>query len=157
MKVIESISDEGDMCSCCGRSNLKTYVWILDTEEGTCEPYGTTCAALALGWGKMTLAKAKNATQKALGAVNAMKRKEDVKLGRVVCVDSEYYLPEDVSYGVAQREAIIRIQSSWISDEEHKRILHENTPIHVAAHEAIMRRNKKYPHWNNWSKFVEGV
>ena len=153
MKVIESICDEGDCCSCCGRSNLKTYVWILDTEEGTCEPYGTTCAALALGWGKMTPSKARNAAQKALEAVNAMKRREDVKSGRVVSVSCEYYLPDDVKYGLAQHEAIMRIQNSFGSDEEHKRVLREDAPIHAQAHEATKRRDTLYPHWINWSIF----
>ena len=153
MKQIYSINDEGDCCSCCGRTNLKIYVWILDTEEGTCEPYGTTCAALALGWGKMTPSKAKNAIQKALEVVNAMKRGEDVKSGRVVNVSLEYYLPDDVKCGLAQHEAIIRIQNSFGSDEEHRKVFHENTPIDVQAYEATKRRDTLYPHWINWSRF----
>lgn len=43
-------SDEGDACHCCGRTNLKRYVWLAELDEdgnalGDGDPYGTTCAA----------------------------------------------------------------------------------------------------------------
>jgi len=42
-------SDEGDACHCCGRTNLKRYVWLVELDEDGNEisdpaPYGTTCA-----------------------------------------------------------------------------------------------------------------
>ena len=148
MKIIESISDEGDSCSCCGRSNLKTYVWILDTDMGTCEPYGTSCAALAMGWGKMGPSKARNAAQASLDASNQAKRDEDIRTGRVVLAGRNYFLPEDTKYGFDEQDAIKRIQNSFGSDEEHRKVLRENTPIHLQASEAIKRRNEIYPHWS---------
>jgi len=43
-------SDEGDACHCCGRPDLKRYVWLVELDEdgnalGDGDPYGTTCAA----------------------------------------------------------------------------------------------------------------
>lgn len=43
-------SDEGDACHCCGRTNLKRYVWLIELDEdrneiGDPAPFGTTCAA----------------------------------------------------------------------------------------------------------------
>jgi len=54
---------------------------------------------------------------------------------------------------LAQHEAILRIQNSFGSDEEHKRVLLENAPIHAQAYEATKRRDTLYPHWINWSRF----
>ncbi|GAA3078868.1 hypothetical protein [Streptomyces glomeratus] len=62
--TIKGIVDDYDTCGCCGRRGLKRTVAFMPLdadgkEDGTAEDvvyYGTSCAAIALGWtrGKVT-------------------------------------------------------------------------------------------------------
>jgi len=45
--TVAGITDERDVCDCCGRANLKRTVVLDDGEEFRF--YGTSCAAVALG------------------------------------------------------------------------------------------------------------
>ena len=53
------INDDTNVCSCCGRDDLKRVLWLLPLDqdgnpEGEPIPYGSSCGAKALGWAHPT-------------------------------------------------------------------------------------------------------
>ncbi|NEB76006.1 hypothetical protein G3I40_12350 [Streptomyces sp. SID14478] len=64
--IVKGVVDDSDTCECCGRTNLKRTVALMPldaegNEEGDVSYYGTSCAAVALGWSQTRVANAAGA------------------------------------------------------------------------------------------------
>lgn len=83
-------SDEVDACDCCGKSDLKRTVAVLDL-DGETRYFGTTCAAKAL---KATVKEVKAGTLAADKAKAEAKRIEDARLSHIEFQRWEAHLVE---------------------------------------------------------------
>lgn len=73
----EGTTDQIDTCDCCGKSNLKITVKILDLETGEELNFGTTCAARALSLSAVEVKAESRAADKAREEAAAAARKAE--------------------------------------------------------------------------------
>ena len=73
--TIQGITDERDACDCCGKSNLKRTVVLLDTESDTFVFFGTTCAARAMKIAVKAVNAGVNAAERAKAERRATERR----------------------------------------------------------------------------------
>lgn len=123
MKVyrIKGINDDEDTCHCCGKTNLKRVVWLVEldadgNEIGDAFPYGTTCASKAMGWRETS--KAKIEKRQAAEVAKEIERQKSELFAKFV----------KVGYNMLPRDLAIAVQDGEMS-----------------INDAVIERNKRYP------------
>ena len=62
MYTFKTVTDSVTDCDCCGRSELKRTMVLIDNESGDAKYFGTVCGARALGWSEKKATKKAKAT-----------------------------------------------------------------------------------------------
>jgi len=103
-------SDEVDACDCCGKSDLKSTVAILDNDSGETLYFGTTCAARAL---KQTVKEVKAGTAAADRAKAEAERKAQQAKHDAEMKEWKAYLIAATGGGVRETYG----QREWVGDD----------------------------------------
>ena len=113
-KVI-GVNEDKDFCSCCGKQNLKSVVWIENTETSEINHYGSICAA----W-KLTPAKSgKKVKVDRLASEQLTREMNEVALKHWGLTDRREFEnaigKELIETGVASRFAMIKFHEAFLN------------------------------------------
>ena len=115
MKKFETITDSVTTCDCCGKTNLKNTVVLLDDETSDFVYYGSVCAQKALGYSKPSSKVSFLASQKLTEMI-----KKAVELG----VEIKWHGNETAHVDSTKKEAINNLfdwcnyEYGWMQDKK---------------------------------------
>lgn len=145
-------NDDFTQCECCGKSDLKGTVHILDLENGIVLHFGTTCAAKADKYDSLEAAEKARVKIRSLNYVIKQLNESASSVAFKLCKElrgtAQHAIQYDIEFNKYYNDNIERVTFQWVNADQINDDLKlataefRNSKEYIEHHDAIETANK---------------